>query len=189
MIVNYQTKELQIKIVYYGPALAGKTTNIRQVYRHVPPARRSELTVMDTLGERTLFFDYLQMELGKIGAFTPRVNLYTVPGQAIYATTRRIVLQGADAVIFVADSAPDRLQDNLLAWQQLHQQLEDLGLKDIPIVVQWNKRDLRDALPVEALRRSLGIRPGQFAEFEAVAVNNLGVRHTLERGLRSALRR
>ncbi len=190
MIVNYQTREIQLKVVYYGPALAGKTTNIQQIYRYVPPERRSELVVMDTVGERTLFFDYLQMELGKIGAFTPRVNLYTVPGQIIYTTTRRIVLQGVDAVIFVADSAPDRLQDNHQAWQELHEQLEELGLRDeVPIVLQWNKRDLADALPVPTLREALGVPVGRYVETEAVAVQNIGVRSTLERGLRLALRR
>lgn len=189
MIVNYQTKEIQIKIVYYGPALAGKTTNIQQIYHAVPKNRRSELTMMDTQGDRTLFFDYLQMELGRIGAFTPRVNLYTVPGQVIYAATRRIVLQGADAVVFVADSAAARAQENVEAWRQLHLHLQDLNLADIPIVLQWNKRDLPDALPVATLRETLGVQEKEFSEFEAVAVRNVGVRETLERGLLMVLRR
>lgn len=187
MIVNYQKKEVQIKIVYYGPALAGKTTNIQQIHRSVPPERRSDLTVMDTEGDRTLFFDYLQMELGKIGPFTPRVNLYTVPGQAIYASTRQIVLQGADAVVFVADSEPFRVIDNQKAWAQLHEHLQVLGLR-IPVVLQWNKRDLSEALPVERLRRTLRIETGQFPEVKAIALRNIGVRETLEHSLRLVLR-
>ncbi len=184
MRVNYKTRELQIKIVYYGPALAGKTTNIRQIFNHVSPDRRSDLTVVDTDGDRTLFFDYLQVELGTIGGFTPRINLYTVPGQPIYATTRKIVLRGADAVVFVADSAPERADENRAAWEQLHQHLHALGLAaDLPIVVQWNKRDLPQAMPVPHLKSLLRLN-GHYPTFEAVAVKNLGVRETFETALR-----
>ncbi len=184
MRVNYKARELQIKIVYYGPALAGKTTNIRQIFNHVAPERRSDLTVVDTDGDRTLFFDYLQVELGKIGGFTPRINLYTVPGQPIYATTRKIVLRGADAVVFVADSAPERADENRAAWEQLHQHLKELGLSaDLPVVVQWNKRDLPHAMPVVQLKALLGIN-GRYPMFEAIAVKNVGVRETFETALR-----
>ncbi len=184
MRVNYKARELQIKIVYYGPALAGKTTNIRQIFSHVAPERRSNLTVVDTDGDRTLFFDYLQVELGKIGGFTPRINLYTVPGQPIYATTRKIVLRGADAVIFVADSAPERAEENRASWKQLHQHLKELDLSaHIPVVVQWNKRDLPHALRVGQLKALLGIN-GQYPTFEAIAIKNVGVRETFETALR-----
>ncbi len=188
MRVNYKTRELQIKVVYYGPALAGKTTNIQQIFDHVSPERRSDLTIMDTEGDRTLFFDYFQVSLGKIGGFTPHINLYTVPGQVIYAITRKIVLRGADAVVFVADSAPERAEDNWTAWQQLHAHLEELGLNQkIPVVVQWNKRDLPHAMPVSEMKALLGLNGG-YRTFEAVALRNVGVQETFEGVLQQLFR-
>lgn len=189
MIVNYKKQELQIKIVYYGAALAGKTTNLQKVFESVPIQSRSDLVTMDTQGDRTLFFDYLQMSIAKVGRFTPRLNLYTVPGQVIYNTTRRIVLQGADAVIFVADSAANKINENRDAWLQLMEHLHQLNLKDIPIVLQWNKRDLPNAAPLDTLRQSLGQKPGDFVEVEAAAIRNIGVRRTLEKTIRMVLRR
>ncbi len=185
MLVNVQKRELQVKIVYYGPALSGKTTNIEQVYKSIPPNRRSELTVMKTRGDRTLFFDYMQMELGKVAGFTPRINLYTVPGQVMYAMTRKIVLRGADAVIFVADSSPIRIRENLYSWRQLFQHLEELNisLEGFPIVVQWNKRDLPNAAPIPLLEQTLGVN-GRYPTFEAVAIRNIGVKETLQAALK-----
>ncbi len=185
MLVNVQRRELQVKIVYYGPALSGKTTNIEQVYKSIPPDRRSELTVMRTRGDRTLFFDYMQMELGKVAGFTPRINLYTVPGQVMYAMTRKIVLRGADAVIFVADSSPIRIRENLYSWRQLFQHLQELNisLQGFPIVVQWNKRDLPNAAPIPLLEQALGVN-GQYPTFEAVAIRNIGVKETLQAALK-----
>lgn len=189
MIVNYKKHELQIKIVYYGAALAGKTTNLQKVFDSVPAHSRSDLVTMDTQGDRTLFFDYLQMAITQVGRFTPRLNLYTVPGQVIYNTTRRVVLQGADAVIFVADSDISRMDDNRVAWFQLMEHLRQLGLNGVPIVLQWNKRDLPNAASLDDLRMGLDLTPGQFLEVEAVAVRNIGVRRTLERTVRMVLRR
>ncbi len=189
MKVNYRTRELQVKIVYYGPAMAGKTTNIQQIFQQVAPERRSDLTVLDTDGDRTLFFDYFQVELGTIGGFTPRINLYTVPGQAIYATTRKIVLRGADAVVFVADSAPERSEENRASWEQLHEHLEALGLAGrVPIVVQWNKRDLPSAMAVEKMKALLGLND-HLASFEAIAIKNQGVRETFEAALQQIFHR
>ncbi|MDQ7028584.1 MAG: gliding-motility protein MglA [Ardenticatenia bacterium] len=185
MLVNTQKRELQIKIVYYGPALSGKTTNIEQVFKSIPPDRRSDLTVMKTSGDRTLFFDYMQVELGKVAGFTPRINLYTVPGQVMYAMTRKIVLRGADAVIFVADSSPFRIRENLYSWRQLFQHLKDLNvdLKSFPIVVQWNKRDLPNAAPIPLLEQVLQVR-GRYPTFEAIAIRNVGVKETLQATLK-----
>ncbi len=189
MRINYKTRELQAKIVYYGPALAGKTTNIQQIFQQAPPQHRSNLTVLDTDGDRTLFFDYFQLSLGTIGGFKPRVNLYTVPGQAIYAITRRIVLRGADAVVFVADSNPERRDDNLAAWEQLQEHLTALKIRErTPIVVQWNKRDLPNAMPTETLHQLLRLPP-TYPTFEAVAVANEGVRETFNAILKYVFRR
>ncbi len=180
MRINHKTRELQVKVVYYGPAEAGKTTNIQQIFRQVPPQHRSDLTVLDTDGDRTLFFDYFQLALGRIGGYKPRVNLYTVPGQAVYAITRKVVLRGADAVVFVADSDPARAEDNLDAWRQLHQHLNSLGLGGkTPIVVQWNKRDLPGAMSTAELSTLLDLDE-RYPVFEAVAVDNRGVRETFD---------
>ena len=183
MRINTRIRQILFKVVYYGPAEAGKTTNLQQIFRQVPSSQRSDMTVLDTDGDRTLFFDYFQMKLGRIGGFDPHINLYTVPGQSVYATTRRVVLRGADAVVFVADSAPERLQANIQMWHQLKAHLQSLRLTNVPIVVQWNKRDLPDAVPTKALAEALLLNVG-FPTYEAVASRNQGVRQTLEYTIR-----
>lgn len=181
MHINRQKKEITLKIVYYGPGYSGKTTNIEQIYQNVPDELRSPLTTMQNQGDRTLFFDYMQVSLGKIGGLTPRFNLYTVPGQVQYAATRKIVLRGADAVVFVADSGMTRVKDNVYSWRQLHKQLDELNinLDEFPVVVQFNKRDLPDALPLPLMRRMLELPPDVVC-YEAQANQNIGTRETLQ---------
>ncbi|RME51455.1 MAG: gliding-motility protein MglA [Caldilineae bacterium] len=179
MFINWQLRELNLKIVYYGPALSGKTTNLEQIHARVHPQRRSELLSLKTEGDRTLYFDFLQLELGKIAGLTPKIHLYTVPGQAYYEASRKIVLRGADGVVFVADSAPERIRDNLRAWSNMHLHFKSLGLPaDIPLVVQFNKRDLPRVVPAVVIGKVLKIN-GQ-PTFEAVALHGHGVFDTLK---------
>src|SRR5512141_1581578 len=124
MFINWSRRELNLKIVYYGPALSGKTTNLEQIYKRMDPKRRSEMVSLKTSEDRTLFFDFLQLELGKVAGLTPKIQLYTVPGQVYYEATRKLVLNGVDGVVFVADSQPGRLKDNLESWRGLHEHLK-----------------------------------------------------------------
>ncbi len=179
MLINWSRHEISLKLVYYGPALSGKTTNLEQIHRQLDPSRRSELVSLKTSEDRTLFFDFMQLELGMIGGLRPKFSLYTVPGQVMYAVTRKIVLQGADGVVFVVDSSPDRLRANVESWRQLHEHLRELHMNPatFPIVVQFNKRDLPNALPMPTLVAALRINghPG----LEATAIRDAGVRETL----------
>jgi hypothetical protein len=187
MNINRQRQEISVKIVYYGPPFAGKTTNLERLFATTNPARRSDLTSMKNSEDRTLFFDFLQIELGKIGGLTPRFNLYTVPGQVMYEATRQIVLRGADVVVFVADSSAAKLRENLYAWRQLHQQLGELRVdpRRFPIIVQLNKRDMPDALPIPDLQRMLPIN-GQVC-LEAQAIHDVGTRETLKAAIKAVL--
>jgi signal recognition particle receptor subunit beta len=144
MHINWQLRELNLKIVYYGPASSGKTTNLEQIHTRVDAAHRSDLVSLKTYEDRTLFFDFLQLELGKISGLTPKIHLYTVPGQSNYEAVRKLVLRGADGVVFVADSAPERVNANLAAWQDMKSHLRSLNLsrEHTPIVLQCNKQDL-----------------------------------------------
>lgn len=194
MHINRQKQEINIKIVYYGPAYSGKTTNLEQLHQNLSPQLRSDLTSIHNEGDRTLFFDYMQLSVGKIGSMTPRFNLYTVPGQVRYAHTRKIVLRGVDAVVFVADSGMNQVKQNVYSWQQLHEQLTDLSIdhQTLPLVVQLNKRDLPDALPVPILKRMLRLtdeRAVPVPVIEATAVNNTGTRETLQLIIRTVLQR
>ncbi|NTV45204.1 MAG: GTPase domain-containing protein [Chlorobiales bacterium] len=181
MQINWDKKELNLKIVYYGPALSGKTTNIEQIHAHVNDKYRSKLLSLKNREDRTLYFDFLQLELGKIGGLTPRLNLYTVPGQVYYEATRKIVLRRADGIVFIADSAPNRLKDNIEAWENMKAQLTSLNLyeENFPIVVQMNKRDLPLTMPTEVIRAKLGIKR-QYKIFEGSAVQNKGVFETFK---------
>jgi len=180
MQINWERKELNLKIVYYGPALSGKTTNLEQVHAHVDPGRKGKLLSLKNREDRTLYFDFFQLELGKIGGLTPKLNLYTVPGQTYYEATRKMVLRRADGVVFVADSSPTRLTDNIDSWHNLKSQLSSLQLysDDFPIVIQLNKRDLPYPVPPEVLKRKLGVTG--YRTYEAVAVKNVGVFETLK---------
>lgn len=180
MHINWQLRELNLKIVYYGPALSGKTTNLEQIHARVNPAQRSELVSLKTHEDRTLFFDFLQIELGKIGGLTPKIHLYTVPGQSYYEASRRLVLRGADGVVFVADSAALRIGENMEAWRNMQAHLCSFHLdpQQIPTVVQLNKQDLPDALKPQAL--SYMLRTNGFPTIEAVALKGQGVLETLK---------
>jgi len=177
MYLNLGAREINIKVVYYGPALSGKTTNIEQIYSRVDPSRRSELVSLKTNEDRTLFFDFFQLELGKINGLTPKIYLYTVPGQTYYEASRKIVLRGADGVVFVADSASDRLADNQAMLAKMYEQLEELGLPlDLPVVVQFNKQDLPNALSPDILNAALKL--DDYPWIPAAAVNGKGVLET-----------
>lgn len=175
MRINAARRELRLKIVYYGAGLSGKTTNLAWLHDLCPPGRRGKLTQLDTETERTLFFDYFPLSLGVAGNYRIRVDYFTVPGQSFYHATRQAVLEGADGVVFVADSSPDREDANLLSREDLVRSLEARGraLVDVPHVYQWNKRDVPRALSVATLRRMLN--PEGAEGVEAVAVDGIGV--------------
>lgn len=177
--LHFQRREVEAKVVYCGPALSGKTTNLRVLHRLVPPGQRGDLHELATDQDRTLFFDFIPVEMGEIGEYAARFKLYSVPGQVYYRETRRVVLQGADAVVFVADSSPDRLQANLDALADLAEAMAGLGLDraGVPVVLQLNKRDVEGALPVDQLLAELKI--DGWPRFEAVASEGRGVLNTL----------
>lgn len=143
-VVNYASREITCKIVYCGPGRSGKTTNLQYIHRRVPEERRGEMMSLATHGDRTLFFDFLPIDLGSISGFTTRFQLYTVPGQVYYATTRKLVLQGADGVVFVADSQRRQIEENVESMQDLHANLAEQGVdaRNVPLVIQYNKQDL-----------------------------------------------
>ncbi|RME17777.1 MAG: gliding-motility protein MglA [Bdellovibrio sp.] len=155
--INYNSKEIHCKIVYYGPSLGGKTTSLQWIYHKSNDQEKSDLMELPTDVERTLFFDFLPMDVGEIRGFKTRFHLYTVPGQVVYDASRRLILKGLDGVIFVADSQAERLDENIQSLQNLEKNLELQGydIKEIPLVFQYNKRDLPNALPVAELRSSL----------------------------------
>lgn len=179
MYINWPRRELNLKIVYYGPSLSGKTTNLEMIYQKVDPQRRSELVSLKTHEDRTLFFDFLQLELGKIGTLTPKIHLYTVPGQSYYESSRKIVLKGADGVVFVADSASSRIEDNLMSWRDMmkHLQAMQISALSLPLVIQFNKQDLPDALSPSVLRSVM--RVNGHPTLGAVAIRGEGVFDTL----------
>jgi len=180
MNINWQFRELNLKIVYYGPALSGKTTNLEQIHARINPQHRSELVSLKTHEDRTLFFDFMQLELGKISGLQPKIHLYTVPGQSYYEASRRLVLRGADGVVFVADSAPDRITANLHAWQELEAHLRsfDFVLSETPIILQCNKQDKPEAMSVQQLKDFL--HASHLPAFPAVAAQGDGVFDTLK---------
>jgi signal recognition particle receptor subunit beta len=180
-IVNYATREITCKIVYYGPGRAGKTTNLQYVYGRVPGDRRGRMLSLATQNERTLFFDFLPLDLGNISGFTTRLQLYTVPGQIYYATTRKLVLHGADGVVFVADSQTRQFDENVESLRDLHENLaaQDIDVRTFPMVLQYNKRDLPSDLILgeEALDEALNFRG--VPAFGADALHGRGVFETL----------
>ena len=190
-LVNYATREITCKIVYYGPGRSGKTTNLHYIYSQVPSDRKGQMVSLATQTDRTLFFDFLPLDLGTISGFTTRFQLYTVPGQVYYQTTRRLVLQGADGVVFVADSQSRQLEENVESLQDLHANLAEHGVdaRAVPLVLQYNKRDLPPdlLLPVPALEDALNFRG--VPSFEADALHGAGVFETLRSISELVLRR
>jgi signal recognition particle receptor subunit beta len=182
-IINQATRELQVKIVYYGPAMGGKTTNLVQIHEHVQTAagNKGKLVSLATSSDRTLFFDFLPIEAVSIRGFRTKFQLYTVPGQVIYNTTRQLVLRGVDGIVFVADSQYEKMAENVESFQNLQDNLRTLkmDLDEIPYVLQYNKRDLPNAAPVEYLEFVLNNRDVRVPSFTACANRCEGVFETL----------
>ncbi len=178
--INYSSREINCKIVYYGPGLCGKTTNLQYVYAKTNPEAKGKMISLATETERTLFFDFLPLSLGEIRGFKTRFHLYTVPGQVFYDASRKLILKGVDGVVFVADSQIERMEANLESVENLRVNLAEQGydLSKVPYVVQYNKRDLPNIATMEELHRL--INPTNVPEFQAVAPTGVGVFDTLK---------
>jgi hypothetical protein len=180
MYINWNLRELNIKVVYYGPALSGKTTNLEQIHKRIDPSRRSDLVSLKTNEDRTLFFDFMQIELGQIANLTPKIHLYTVPGQSYYEASRKLVLKGADGVVFVAESNRFRVDANLQSWEDMQKNLQ--AYSDVqtytPIVVQFNKQDLPQALEPQQLHDEMKLNG--MPCYPAAAIKGQGVLDTLK---------
>jgi signal recognition particle receptor subunit beta len=174
--INFSAREINFKVVYYGPGLSGKTTNLKMIYDHVPEEAKGEMVSLATEDERTLFFDFLPLDLGSVNGFKTRFHLYTVPGQVFYNSSRKLILRGVDGIVFVADSAPGRLRANAEALRNLRENLREhnLSLTETPYVIQVNKRDLDDALPLDMIQQVLDPH-SRIQFFEAVAAKFQGV--------------
>jgi len=180
VFLNYTAMQMTAKIVYYGPGLCGKTTNLHWIHGKTAPRSRGDMVSLETEADRTLFFDLLPLDIGVIGGMKVRLQLYTVPGQVFYNATRRLVLKGVDGIVFVADSQVPAAEPNEESLANLRQNLEELGVEPriVPLVIQYNKRDLRNILPLDKLQQSLN--PGGAPAFEAAAVHGVGVFETLK---------
>ncbi len=178
--INYSSREINCKIVYYGPGLCGKTTNLQFIYKRTNPQSRGKMISLATETERTLFFDFLPLALGEIRGFKVRFHLYTVPGQVFYDASRKLILKGVDGVVFVADSQVERMEANIESVENLRENLMEHGydLDEIPYVLQYNKRDLPNAVSLEELREALNTRGVK--DFEACATTGEGVFETLK---------
>ena len=178
--INYNAKEIHCKIVYYGPSLSGKTTNVQWVYQNAVAEDKSKLVELPTDVERTLFFDFLPLEVGEIRGFKTRFHLYTVPGQVVYDASRKLILKGLDGIIFVADSQAERMEENIQSLENLERNLEQQGydINNVPLAIQYNKRDLPTALPVSQLRQALN--RFNAPDFEGAAREGKGVFEALK---------
>jgi signal recognition particle receptor subunit beta len=178
--INFARRELSCKLIYYGPGMSGKTTNLEKVHDAVPNDAKGRFTSIATDGDRTLFFDLLPLDIGKIGGLDVKLQLYTVPGQVYYNATRKLVLRGVDGIVFVADSQPDKMAENLESLKNLEENLSDYGVKlsDLPLVMQYNKRDLPDTVPVSEMESTLNKL--NWPSVEAAALNSEGVLDTLK---------
>jgi len=187
-LINYSSREINVKIVYYGPGLCGKTSNIQYIYDKVSPDTKGKLITLATEMDRTLFFDFLPLELGTVKGFRTRFHLYTVPGQVYYDASRKLILRGVDGIVFVADSQKSRYDANIESVYNLHENLGEYNLKldEIPYAIQYNKRDLPDIIAVDDLEQELN--PQHLPSFEAVAVKGVGVFDTLKAVAKSVLR-
>jgi signal recognition particle receptor subunit beta len=186
--INYSSREINCKIVYYGPGLCGKTTNLQWIYSKTNPDLKGKMISLATETERTLFFDFLPLALGEIRGFKTRFHLYTVPGQVFYDASRKLILKGVDGVVFVADSQVERMEANVESLENLRLNLAEQGhnMDETPCVIQYNKRDLRNAAPLEEMKKQLN--PGGLPEFEACAADGRGVFETLKAVARCVLR-
>ena len=180
MFINWALQEINLKIVYYGPGMSGKTTNLEYVHSKLDPSLTGELVTLKTKEDRTIFFDFMQIEVGKIKGKKPKFNLYTVPGQVYYASSRKIILNGVDGVVFVADSQADRMEGNIETLLDLEKNLTSMGysLENFPWVIQYNKRDLPNAESLEVLQKKLNFF--NVPHFDGVAIRGTGVFDTLK---------
>lgn len=187
MFINWKMREIKLKIVYYGASLCGKTTNLEYIHATINPSARSELVSLKTREDRTIFFDFLEIQLGEIKGLKPKFSLYTVPGQIYYLSSRKLVLQGADGVVFVVDSQPNRLEANLEAWRNLHQNLREFGQEPekFPIIIQFNKRDMPNALAIDTLKSQLTCNG--HTQIEAIATQGVGVFETLRPAVKQVM--
>jgi signal recognition particle receptor subunit beta len=178
--INYSSREINCKIVYYGPGLCGKTTNLQYIYNKTNPEAKGKMISLATETERTLFFDFLPLSLGEIRGFRTRFHLYTVPGQVFYDASRKLILKGVDGVVFCGDSQMERMEANIESLDNLRTNLAEQGydLDKLPYVVQYNKRDLPNASPLVELEEMLN--PTKVQSFEAVATKGVGVFDTLK---------
>jgi signal recognition particle receptor subunit beta len=185
--INMQEREITVKVVYYGPALSGKTTNLQKLHQLINPSARGKMVTLDTADDRTLYFDFLPIEFGTQNGFSVKVKLFTVPGQVMHKSTRKVVLAGADAVAFVADSQRSSASANAYSWRDMEANLKSNGLdfESIPKVVQFNKRDLADVKPLKEIREAWGDVP----TFPAAAIRGEGVLETFRELLRLVYRR
>lgn len=179
-LVNYAAKEITYKLVYYGPGLGGKTTNLKYIHSQLDAKSRGDLVSLATETERTLFFDFLPLDLGKVKDFTVRMGIYTVPGQVEYNRSRQLILNDVDGIIFVADSGANRLEDNIASLVNMIENLAQykINLEDIPWIVQYNKRDLDDALSLDQMESAINLH--KVPAFESVALDGRGVFATLK---------
>ena len=185
--INFAAREINCKIVYYGPGLGGKTTNLQFIYEKTGEQQKGKMISLATETDRTLFFDFLPLDLGTVRGFKTRFHLYTVPGQVFYDASRKLILRGVDGVVFVADSQPERMDANIEALDNLQDNLKEHGydFKKIPYVLQLNKRDLPNVMPVDVLKKELSKK--NEAVFEAVAFQGSGVFETLREVARQVL--
>lgn len=185
--INYSSREINCKLVYYGPGLGGKTTNLQFIYARTSPEAKGKMISLATETERTLFFDFLPLSLGEIRGFKTRFHLYTVPGQVFYDASRKLILKGVDGVVFVADSQNERMEANIESLENLRLNLGEQGynLDKLPYIIQYNKRDLPNAAPLDELRQLLN--PTKVPEFEACATTGVGVFETLKAIAKSVL--
>ncbi len=181
-IIHFAGKEIQFKIVYYGPALGGKTTNLVYIHSRISPAHRGDLVSLATAADRTLFFDFLPLNALTLHGYRTKFQLYTVPGQVIYDSTRQLVLRNVDGVIFVADSQWDKMEENVASFRNLEQNLQkqSLSLDQVPVVLQFNKRDLSNVAPTNYLQYLLNNRKRRVQSFECVASTGMNVFSTLD---------
>lgn len=179
--MNHSAREISFKIVYYGAAMSGKTTNLLHIHKVLSDDVKGEVVMLDTEEERTLFFDFFPIYLGTIEGFKLRFNIYTVPGQVIYEASRKLIVNGADAIVFVVDSQPSRLEENFQSWQSLITNLElgNVDIGQLPIVLQYNKRDLEPSIEIGTIERALGLNG--IPVFESSATRGTGVVDTLKK--------
>lgn len=178
--INYNAKEIHCKVVYYGPSLGGKTTNLQWVYHQTAQEQKSKLVALNTDIERTLFFDFLPLNVGEIRGFKTRFHLYTVPGQVVYDASRKLILKNLDGIIFVADSQAERMEENLQSLRNLETNLTQQGynIREVPLILQYNKRDLPNVTPIAEMRSALNLYNSP--DFEAIASEGKGVLESLK---------